>query len=316
MPSKPETGPPPPPLPAERTAAVPPPDWRFGWFDGVLRGPVRGDFVELRLLRDRLRELHPGCFHVVTEGDRFSIFADDTVFLRGEFDAGRLTALAAAFSELLRTGRAPSSIETTLRCTFVGETAVRECLFVPQDAGFEVFARERRPDPMDYLRDPARGREGECSRRQVLAGWAAGLALAALSGGLAWRRGLFGSLGLDAAARVAFDPGPFAGLLEMEIRKRLFAYEVVARYARGVPRTRAAFDGLVAAARGPRRTALERLKSGGLLWVRAENKRGRVLEERQLYCAPPWSMGRAKTTLSLSLELARIGFALEPSGGE
>jgi hypothetical protein len=255
---------------------APPPEVRTGaWFDGVLIGAVE-ELGELERAVADLNSAGATRARLEVDGGRFSLLLDDR---RLPVDAGREPAIRALVERLDAVAAAASrrgELESTLRSVTVEREEVVERLFAARGRALEVVGRSRPRQPSDEQRFPAPAGPAPRDGRRLLF---TALGLLLVFGALAWQRGYVDRLFSPRASSLEVDCGLFAPRLAADVDSRLGDYVVTVRRGDGYPATAQAVEEQVGAATTPlERAAARVVADGGRVYVRLEDRDGRVLE--------------------------------------
>ncbi|GEM_PF-3648760 len=270
------------------------PDWRYGWFDGVFRGIVGEDPLDLEILSAEIRHLGLGDFLLSYEGNRFTFLADDRILKPRVCKPERIELLRRILARLPESRGSAAGFESTLRCTMVGESETDEFLYVPDRGTVHVIRRRRPVDAGDLARDPERRRLPSWNRRQVLRAGSIAFLIVAASVGLAWKRGYFETLFGTGPGDLELDAGPFAGDLEITVERAGSRNEFIGEWKKGFGASEKGFDEYLTGVSDPeRKRAYRKLVSEGRFWLVLEDERGKALETRRIFCTPPWESREA-----------------------
>jgi len=273
---------------------------RFLWFDGLLEGPRPEDLGALRRAVQRMNGAGFGEVALSIEGGRFTILMEG-LSLPGKSvtERGR-TELAQGLQDIVQLLPPGSSVESTLRCTEVFEADTRETLFAAQGLLLKTVVRVRPVNEQDLEHDPG--------HREIVAPLAmsrgrlvvlASLFLVAV-GLLAWQSGYLDRFFGTAANELDAEYGPFAGLLDMGVEPHFGRYRVTVTRGDGYPVTNAEAQQLEADAATPAdATAVNIVTKGEELWVRLENKEGKVLVARRIELRKLISAADAKVVVMI-----------------
>ncbi|HUR28967.1 MAG TPA: hypothetical protein VM509_12330, partial [Planctomycetota bacterium] len=188
----------------------------------------------------------------------------------------------------LEAGGEPRGAESTLRCTEVFETRVRETLFRPVGVKLETVCRLRGKTPRDDARAPKgldapRGLAGfEWRTVAVL------LALLLVGFGLsAWSSGWVDRVLSVEAGELTVERGAFEGLLDLELHQRWGKYEIVIRRGPAYPAdARATEAALAAASTTSGRAAVNAVSNGEDVYVLIASAKGRTLASERVSLRP------------------------------
>ena len=270
--------------PPEGEPPVGPPD--FGWFDGVVDGRI-SDAVALRSVHRRWNDLGVGDALLEIRGGRFSFLPGDGV-VRGEaLDTSQQEQVLAILEEMAADATLAGSVESTLRCTMVYGDRVVETLFRPVGEGWRSASRTRPTAPADLERRPRAEVLPESVRAIGLRrGLLVLVLLLVVFSATAWRTGWIDRALAVAAKELDRDPGPFEGLLEIEVESRWGVYEV--RLSRGAdyPTAPDAEEALLEGADAARRAAVDVVAEGSSVYVQLVDASGEVLEEERTELRP------------------------------
>jgi hypothetical protein len=292
---------------------VPPPldpgEPRFAWFDGIVEGRL-GDASLVREAASRANASGFGHMDVGVDGGRFSVLmSEDTVRARSMTDENR-RLFANTLAEIAAASAGP--VESTLRCTEVFRSEVRETLFLAEGASIRALTRTRPVTDADLFRNPDGGAPPAPSMGRGRLAVVAALLLVVFASA-AYFGGWVDRLLSASAETLAVDTGPFADYLDVTVEKSWGNYEVTVRRGRGFPVENARIEELKARAATPAdRAALDVVATGGKVWLRLEDTEGHGLaaaasEMRPLLSGPdrsvvehlPGYMTAARVKLSL-----------------
>ncbi|MFQ5655434.1 MAG: hypothetical protein ACE5GW_11985, partial [Planctomycetota bacterium] len=290
---------------------------RHGWFDGILEGP-RGDAALIHEIVHKLNMAGYARADLEIDGGRFTILLDDEIVPGDRLSEARRHAFLDHLNELVDAAGGARGLESTLRSTVVYDEEVVETLFAPFEEELRCVSRVRPIQGSDRRRSVALARHPalrSIGRRQAIV--IGGLLVVAM-GLVIWSSGLGGRILSADPDEIELEAGPFAGLLRLQVESSWGDYRV--SILRGERYPVSAED--VRSLQEEVRTAAERavvnaVADGGKIYVRLEDKRGRILRVAPVELRPLLSRASAAITMSLPgrREARSIVLALAAQGG-
>ncbi|HTF86835.1 MAG TPA: hypothetical protein VK843_00380 [Planctomycetota bacterium] len=280
---------------------------RFFFFEGLLEtnSGVRSD-VEAAL--ERVEQLDVGDAKLDIDGRRARLMLEEGAVSGEKLDDKTRGRFLHALQEFLDAGGEARGAESTLRCTEVFETRVRETLFRPIGARVEPVARLRGKTPRDEARAP---RGIDAPRGVAGLNWrtvAVLLALLFVGFGLsAWNSGWVDRVLAQDAAKLEIDRGAFGDMLVVSLKESWGKYEIEIRRGPSYPadpsQTQAALD---AATTNADRACINAVANGDDVYVVVENAKGRAIASQRVNLRPLVSKADAHVELSIwGMMLAR-----------
>ncbi len=260
---------------------------RFFFFEGLLE-ISSGTRSDLEAAAERIEELSLGEAKLDIGGRRARLMLDEGAVSGEKLDDKNRGRFLHGLQEFLEASGEARGAESTLRCTEVFETRVRETLFRPIGGRVETVCRLRGKAP----RDDARAPKGIDAPRG-LAGfdWRTVAILVVLLfvgfGASAWSSGWVDRVLAHDASELELDRGAFDGMLEVKLKENWGRYEIEIRRGATYPTDPSKTQALLDAAKtNADRACVNAVVNGGEVYVVIENASGRALASERVSLRP------------------------------
>jgi len=268
---------------------------RFFFFEGLLETST-GTRSDVEHAVEEIQALSLGEARLDIDGRRARLMLEEGATAGSKLDDKARARLLRALQDFLEASGEARGAESTLRCTEVFRTRVRETLFRPVGGKLEPVCRLRGKTP----RDDARAPRGIDARRGI-AGfeWRTVIVLLALLfvgfGLSAWSSGWVDRVFAEEASQLALDHGAFEGMLELRLKQRWGKYEIEIRRGPAYPtdpqQVQARLD---AAHTTADRACINAVANGEDVYVVIESAAGRALASERVSLRPLLRDGDAR----------------------
>ena len=266
----------PPPLPASPDEPL---DLKGGfvWFDGLFEGPMTPG-LDPRRPSAELGSLGLRWSAIEVEGNRFSMLASDQSRPLKQAEGLDLDAILDILNQTLQAVGRPEACDSTLRCTEVGRSRVRETLFAMSGGRLTRVSRERELRPDDLKRAPhAPPNDSGPTPRQRRLLIAAALTIAGLF--IAYQMHLHDLVLGPNADELELEAGRFEDLLDLSVDDGSLGYFVHLERAPNLAQTIAAIEGDRGATSSGRSAAARIVATGDYVYVSLRDEDDELLLE-------------------------------------